>query len=171
MDKLEHDPRTKQQIKEALYAFLYDPVTRQFKSRIDTLIARNSLMGGHSHRHFVYKGVTYNAETTQPPLKRNRLLPQLRVPMDEYLADLNHLNNTELPFVLGFINQVLNASGDLADYMRVLPESVHQPLQQLLATCPCRATHLSEDKVEALRLKNEQPINLMKARLVTNLLI
>lgn len=171
MDKLEHDPRTKQQIKDALYAFLYEPVTRQFKSRIDTLIVRNTMIAGNTHKHFVYKGVLYNGESSPPPLKRNRLIPQLRVPMDEYLADLNQLNNTELPFVLGFINQVLNSSGDLADYMRVLPESVHQPLQQLLATCPCRATHLSEDMVESLKLKNDEPIKLMKARLMTNLLI
>jgi len=171
MDKLEHDPRTKQQIKDALYAFLYDPVTKQFKSRIDTIIVRNTVMGGHSHKHFIYKGVLYNADITQPPLKRNRLVPQLRDSMDEYLVDLNHLNNNELPFVLGFINQVLNASTDLADYLRVLPESVHYPLQQLLVTCPCRATNLTEDKVISLRLKNQTPINLMKQRLVTNLLI
>lgn len=171
MDKLEHDPRTKQQIKDALYSFLYDPVTKQFKSRIETLIVRNTVMGGHSHKHFIYKGVLYNADITQPPLKRNRLVPQLRAAMDEYLADLNHLNNDELPFVLGFINQVLNASSDLADYMRVLPESVHHPLQQLLATCPCRSTNLAQDRVESLRLKNQEPINLIKQRLIINLLI
>lgn len=171
IDKLEHDPRTKQQIKDALYSFLYDPVTKQFKSRLDTLITRNSMLGGYGHKHFIYKGVLYNAEAAPPPLKKNRLIPQLRVAMDEYLTDLHRLNNDELPFVLGFINQVLNASGDLADYMRVLPESVHHPLQQLLSTCPCRATNLPEDKVESLRLRNLQPINLMKQRLVTNLLI
>jgi hypothetical protein len=171
MEKLEHDPRTKQQIKDALYAFLYEPVTRQFKTRLDTLITRNAVMGGFTHKHFTYKGVLYNAENTMPPLKRNRLVPQLRVTMDEYLADLTRLNENELPFVLGFINQVLNASTDLADYLRVLPEAVHNPLKNLLATCPCRSTTLSEDKVESIRLKNQDTIALIKQRLVANLLI
>lgn len=171
MDKLEHDPRTKQQIKDALYAFLYEPVTKQFKSRLDTLIERNTLMGGHSHKHFIYKGTLYNGDLTLPPLKKNRLIPQLRVAMEEYLVDLGQLNNEELPFVLGFINQVLNSSSDLADYLRVLPESVHQPLQKLLLTCPCRSTHLTNDRVESLQLKNQQSISLMKQRLLTNLLI
>lgn len=171
MDTLDHDPRTKQQIKDALYSFLYEPVRRQFKSRIETLIARNTILGGYSHKHFVYKGVIYNSEASLAPHKKTRLLAQLRAPMDEYLVDLDQLNNRELPYVLGFINQVLNASSDLSDYLRVLPESVHYPLNKLLATCPCRTTQLAEDRVEALKLKNQEPINLMKQRLVTNLLI
>ena len=63
MDSLEHDPRTKQQIKDALYAYLYAPVTKQFRSRIETLIARNTILGGYSHKHYVYKGTIYNADT------------------------------------------------------------------------------------------------------------
>lgn len=171
MDKLEHDPRTKQQIKDALFGFLYNPVKRQFLTRLDTLVERNTLMGGYSHRHFVYKGVLYNTEQTVPPLKKNRLLAALRAPMDEYLLDLDNLNNNELPYVLGFINQVLNASCDLGDYLRVLPESVHLPLQQLIATCPCRNAAMTEAKVEQLKSNNQEPIQLMKQRLVTNLLI
>lgn len=168
---LEHEARTKQHIKDALYQFLYDPVVKHFKSRLDTLIIRNTLMGGFAHRHFVFKGVLYNAETTHPPLRRNRLVPQLKAPMEEYLAELEQLNNQELPYVLGFINQVLNSSNDLTDYMRVFPSSLHHPLQKLMATCPCRATHLTEEKVESLQARNETPIDMMQRRMVTNLLI
>lgn len=171
MDRLEYDPRTKHQIKDALYKFLYDPVEKQFKARIDTLITRNAVMGGFSHKHFVYKGVIYNADVTPPPLKKNRLLPALRAPMEEYLADQRQLNSHELPYVIGFLNQVLNASNDLCDYLRVFPESVHQPLKKLMDTCPCRSTHLNEDRVELLKTKNQEPIDLIKQRLVTNLLI
>ena len=91
--------------------------------------------------------------------------------MDEYLTDLEELNNKELPYVLGFINQVLNASCDLTDYMRVLPEAIHHPLAQMVATCPCRTTSLPEERVTHLMNKNQEPINMIKRRLVTNLLI
>jgi hypothetical protein len=171
MDKLEHDPKTKQQVKDALYSYLYGPVQRQFKARLDTLVMRNTLMGGYSHKHFSYKGVTYNTDSTHPPLKKNRLHASLRSEMDEYLVDLSTLNNHELPYVLGFINQVLNSSSDLADYLRVLPESVHYPLNALMATCPCKTTRLAEERVMHLRDKNQEPIGMMKRRLVTNLLI
>ena len=171
MDKLEHDPNTKQRIKDALCAFLYDPVQRQFKGRLDTLVIRNTLMGGYSHKHFIYKGVVYNSDATPPPVRKNRLQAALRPQMDEYLTDLTQLNNHELPYVLGFLNQVLNASSDLTDYLRVLPESIHYPLNQLLATCPCRTTTLGDERVERLKTKNQESIDLIKRRLVTNLLI
>jgi hypothetical protein len=171
MDKLEHDPRTKQQIKDALYGFLYDPVTKQFKARIDTLIIRNTIMGGYSHKHFTYKGVVYNSDVTPAPVRKNRLLAALRAEMEDYLVDLAELNDKELPYVLGFLNQVLNSSSDLTDYMRILPESVHHPLNKLMATCPCRATSLSESRVVSLMTRNEEPINMIKRRLMSNLLI
>lgn len=169
--QLEHDPRTKQQIKDALYAHLYDPVQKDFRTRLETIIQRNCLIGGHSHKHVMFKGALYNVDSTVPPLPRNRLAPALREEMEAYLKDLDQLNNHELPYVLGYINQVLNSSCDMEDYLRVLPESVHRPLLQLQASCPCRTSALSEDKAERLRLENDASIKLMKERMVTNLLI
>ena len=171
MDKLEHDPKTKQQIKDALYSFIYDPVQKQFKNRIDTLIIRNAVAAGYSHKHVMYKGVLYNSESTPPPLRKNRLVPALRPQMEEYLADVQQLNNHELPYVLGFLNQVLNASSDLSDYLKILPESVHHPLTALMATCPCRTTFLPDERVQHIRAKNQESIDLIKRRLVFNLLI
>lgn len=170
MEQLQHDPRSKSQIKDALYAFLYDPIQKQFKGRIDTLIVRNAILGGYTHRHFVYKGELYNSEITHPPVKKNRLLAQLRPDVDAYLKDLEALND-ELPYVLGFINQVLNASNDLKDYLRLFPDSIHHPINHLIATCPCRTVQLSEEKIVQLKANNKESINLMKKRLVTNLLI
>jgi hypothetical protein len=171
MDPLERDPKTKQQIKNALYDYIYGPVHRHFSKRIAELVRKNTVLGGHSHQHFVYKGVLYNAESSPPPIRRNRLVPQLRGEMEEFLADQIKLNQQELPFVLGFVNQVLNSSNSLSDYLKVLPESVHSPIQQLMSTCPCRMGILSPERAEQLRLKNEASANLIRQRLVTNLLI
>lgn len=168
---LQHDPRTKSQIKDALFDYLYAPVKRHFKARLDTIITRNSLLGGFSHQSFVYKGEFYSCDTAAPPLKRNRLLTQLRPDMDEYLKETQAIDMQELPYVIGFINQVLNSSNDLTDYLQLLPESVHQPLDQLIATCPCKTRQLTDDQVKALRERNKASISLMKQRMVTNLLI
>jgi hypothetical protein len=103
-------------------------------------------------------------------MKLNRLVPDLHPVMDEYLKDLSDLNDVELPYVIGFINQVLNASNNLPDYLRILPESMHHTIKGLIETCPCRAVSLSEDKVLELQMKNQSSIELLKKRMVLNLI-
>lgn len=171
METLQHDPRIKQQIKDMLYAFLYEPVQRQFKTRLDTLINRNTLISVASHNSFTYKGCFYTNDLTPPPRKMNRLVPQLHADMDAYLTEVKLLNDKEVPYVLGFINQVLNASNDLHDYLRLLPSSVHQPIQKLIDSYPCRTKKLTDEQVQELQARNKQSIDLVKARMVMNLLI
>lgn len=171
METLQHDPRTKQQIKDMLYAFLYEPVQRQFKQRLDTLIKRNTAINGASHLSFTYRGHLYTCDIAPPPRKLNRLNPQLVPDMDAYLADVKQLNDKEVPYVLGFINAVLNASNDLHDYLRVFPQSLHPPIQKLIDSCPCRTKKLTDAEVREMQAKHQQYIDLAKQRLVTNLLI
>lgn len=170
-EPLQHDPRTKQQIKDMLYNTLYAPIQEQFEKRLEALIYRNTMLMGASHKSFVYKGVTYSCDSTPPPRRMNRLHPQLKDDMEEYIRDVKHLNDTELPYVLGFINQVLNSSNDLCDYLRILPESLHDSIRRLIATCPCRAQHLSPDTVQTIQERNEEVISLIKERMVMNLLL
>lgn len=171
METLQYDPRTKQQIKDALYEHLYRPIEKQFKYRLDQIIVKNTVLGGYSHKSFMFKNVLYNCDTDALPRKMNRLAIALQPTMLEYLKDVRQLNEKELPYVLGFINQVLNSSNDLHDYLRLLPQSVHYPVQNLIDTCPCRGKKLSDETVALLQNKNQNPINLMKQRMVTNLLI
>ena len=171
MEVLQHDPRTKSQIKELLYAFLYEPVQRQFKHRLDALIIRNTAIAVASHQSFTYRGNLYTIDTSPVPRKLTRLVPQLHADMDAYLADLKQLNDKEVPYVMGFINQVLNASNDLHDYLRLLPASVHQPIQQLIDSYPCRTKKLTDAEVQEMQAKNQRYIDLVKQRMVTNLLI
>jgi hypothetical protein len=169
--QLQHDPKTKQLIKDMLYALLYDPVQRAFRTRLDTLIIKNALLGGYSHKSFRYKGVLYTCDATPPPRRSNLLKPQLVPDMEAYLTDARHLNETEVPYVLGFLNQVLNSSNDFCDYLRVLPEALHAPLVKLAEGCPCHNQKLTEAAVVRMQEANATSIALLKARLVTNLLI
>lgn len=170
-EKLQHDPRTKQQIKDSLFSFLYEPIQKQLKNRLDTIIMKNSVLSGASHNSFMYKGEYFSCDPAIPPRKMNRLIPQLQPLMDDYLKEVKELNDTELPFVVGFITQVLNSSNDLHDYLRVLPSSVHRPIEQFISSCPCRTKKLSDDEIQSIQKKNIQSIELMKKRMVTNLLL
>ena len=168
---LQHDPRTKSQIKDMLYAFLYEPVQRQFKTRLDSLIKRNTVILGASHQSFIYKGNLYTCDIAPPPRKLNRLVPPLVPDMETYLTDQKQINDKEIPYVVGFINQVLNASNDLHDYLRVLPQSLHPPIQKLIDSCPYRTKKLTDVEVQEMQAKNQRYIDLVKQRMVTNLLI
>jgi hypothetical protein len=169
--QLQHDPRTKQQIKDTLYGLLYDPVQKQYKFRLDTLIVRNTISGGYAHKSFMYRNVLYSCDINTPPRRMNRLMPALQQEVNDYLKDLKQLNEKEVPYVLGYINQVLNSTNNLSDYLRLLPDAVHEPLKELIASCPCQLHKLHEDTVTMLQEKNQSAITLMKTRMVTNLII
>ena len=170
-NQLQHDPRTKQQIKDALYTFIYTPVEKQLKHQLDTLIVKNTLMCGHSHKSFMYKNVLYNCDESPLPRKMNRLDTRLVPDMNDYLKELKQLNEKELPYVLGYINQVLNASNDLCDYLRLLPDAVHKPVQSLIDSCPYKGKKMPPEAVSFLLEKNQASIDMMRRRMVTNLLL
>ena len=169
--ELHHDPRTKQQLKTLLYEFMYTPVIERYKKRLSAIILKNCTLISSPYECFNYKGEVYVVgEAVTIPKKMPRLSPQLFDDMNKYLADLKALNTQEIPYVLGYINQVLNSSNDLPDYLRLLPSIIHAPIQKVIETCGCRTTHLTPEVVQAIQAKNQQSIELIKQRLVLNLI-
>lgn len=169
-DTLQHDPRTKKQIQDALYNYLYGPVFKQFRARLGHIIIKNTLLQGASHKSFVYKGILYECDQTPAPRKSNRLIPQMVALMEAYLFDVREINQKEIPYVLGFINQVLNSTNELHDYLRMLPDAIHAPIDKLIATCPCRTKSLTDLVVQDIVQTNKESLNLLKYRLVRNLI-
>ena len=171
-EQIQHDPRTKQQIVDALYEFLYAPISKEFQRRLDALVVRNSLLLGVGNKAMLYKGEFYAMSGQSiSMMSAVRMSPLLKADMDSYLKDVAEINEGEMPYVMGFIRQVLNSSNSLQDYLRVLPSSVHQPVQRLALTCPCKKNALPESSISTLLAHNSQSIDLMKRRMVLNLLI
>lgn len=170
-ERLQHDPHTKKRIKDILYSFLYDTADAKRKKQLDDLIIRNAFLLGNSIYSFRYKGNVYSMEGHANHRRVNNLALVLHPIMQEYLRELHELNSVELPFVIGFINQVLNSSNSLTDYLKVFPEAIHRPIEQLIATCPCKSCTLEQAAIDAIKNKNQGTIDLIKQRLVSNLLI
>ena len=170
-EKLQHDPRTKQVIKDTLYQHLYNPVLKEFNTRLEHIVVRNAVMLGSAHHSFSYKGIKYTSTTGAMPRKMDRLHKTLHPVMDKYLDDLKAINDFEVPHVLGYINQVLNSTNELHDYLKMLPPSIHPPIEQMIATCPCRTAGMTQDGIQALKLRNKEAIDLIKHRLMVNLLL
>ena len=171
MEPLHHDPRTKQQIKDMLYQFLYGPVQQQYQQQLNTIITQNSIACKSGYKAFLYKGVVYSMETVPPPRRLPRLVSSLIPAMDAYLKEVTQLNTQEVPFVVGYITQVLNSSNNFQDYLKVLPSVLHPPLEKMIASCPCRLQVLTEEAIQGLQEKNQKSIELLKKRVMTNLII
>lgn len=171
VEPLQHDPRTKQQIKDSLYYVLYGTLQETFAKCLENLIVKNCSLVRSLHKSFVYKGEFYTCDPERPPLKMNRLDPSLRPNMNSYLKELKELNDHELPYVMGFLTQVLNSSNSLQDYLRLLPDTLHQPIKSFIATCPCRFEAISETGVKTFLEMNEPVIEMIKIRMVKNLLL
>lgn len=171
METVQHDPRTKELIKQAIYDHLYNPVSQQFAARLEALVIQNTVLGQYTHKSFHYKGELYNCDSTPAPIRRNRLQPQLRPQMDKYLDDIAAINRQEVPYVLGYITRVLNASNHFGDYLRTFPDCLHTPIHKLIAACPCHTTNIPDQKIAEINKESEFSIKLIKQRMVTNLLI
>jgi hypothetical protein len=170
-ERLQHDPKTKQQIKDLLYSFLYDPINKKMKEQVDSIIVKNSAMIQSSHLSFHYKGKLFSCDSGFVLRKPNRLTPLLHPFMDDHLKEVKELNEREIPYVIGFINQVLNSSNNIRDYLRVLPTSIHRPIELLMATCPCVTYNISVETVKDIQDRNAESIIIMKSRMAINLIL
>jgi hypothetical protein len=171
MEPIQHDPITKAQVKSALYEFLYTPVEKQFQNRLNTLIIKNAVTCGYGHKSFNHRGVLYTCDSSAPPRRWNKLAPHLKDDMDKYLQEVDELNRKELPYVLGYINKVLNSSNNFGDYLKLFPDCLHPPIKKLIDSCPCHTTVLDNDQIDLLTQQNRQPIDLIKQRMMTNMLL
>lgn len=172
MSSLTYDPKTKKRILDGLTEHLYKPVEKDFTNRLNALIIKNSLLYGNNQRAFTYKGENYAIEKDRTlPRPLNRLDRSLYPLMDQYLKEQDELVTQELPYVVNYLTQVLNASDNFPDYFKLLPDSIHSVLRKLAAECPCRKAKLSEKTIEEIQRKNVLPVELMKQRMVCNLLL
>ena len=164
---LQNDPRTKQMIKDMLYSHIYDPVEYRLHEKLKLIMGKNRLLNHHDMDYFSYKAKVYSLDNT---LIRSapKLDPSLHAEMQEYLKELNELNRVEIPYVLNFINQALNASNDLRDYLKILPECLHRPIQELIDAYDCHTERLTSEEAEAFKERNHQSILMVKKRLLLN---
>jgi len=170
--RLQHDPRTKQQIKDTLYEYMYGPALRHYKQRINKIILANCRLINSAYESFNYKGTLYVTDAKLAlPRKANRLHPSLVPEMEAYLAEIKRLNDVELPYVLGYITRVLNSSNHLQDYLKLFPDSLHPPIKQIINSCPCRSTGMPDAEVRDWQETHQELIDLIKQRLVLNLIL
>jgi len=161
----------KSRVTDAIYQYLYTPAMTQLSKQLDILIIKNTISCGYSHKSFMYNNEFYSCDTNSPPRKINRLAPKLYPEMLKYLQDVSQLSKEELPIVMGYVNQILNSSNDPDDYTYLLPDALHNLIYKLIPKYLGKTEGLLSTTTIALRNKNQVALDMIKQRMVLNLII
>lgn len=171
-DHLSYDPSTKKKVLTALLDHLYEPSFKSLNKRLHDIIYKNSSIKQNAQQAFTYKGNYYQIDEMKPlPRPLNQLDKSLYPEMQKYLVELDSIQVYEHPYVNNYLTQILNTSDNFPDYYRLLPESLHSVLDTLREQCPCRRRSLSDKRITEIQRKNVLPVELMKKRMVHNLLL
>lgn len=167
-----YDPRTKKRIRQELTDELYGPINAELKRELNQIIRKNSIECGNAQQCFKYKGEIYSEDSLKLiPRPVNWLKPSFYTEMESYLDEKKTLEQDELPYVMGYINQVLNSSDSFQDYYKLFPESIHHVLKRIQEQCPCRRDTLKTEQIDRIQRQNIHSVNLMRKRITTNMLL
>lgn len=169
---MNYDARTKKAIKDALYEAIYQPVNDRYQKQLDEIIHKNSAKCNNLQEFVKHKGEVYSSSSAPhiPPKPVNRVHPDLLCAMEEWQRQVDDLNTHELPYVLGYLNQVLNTSRAFNDYYKLLPHALHRILDKLKEDCPCSTDALSPEEIQELTNKNTVALDRIKQRFLLNYL-
>ncbi len=154
-------PHLKQEVRSAILAHIYFPAHQRLEKRVEEIITKNTAMIGSGDLVISYKGENYSCiGARRTERKINRLLPVLRPYMDEWLNDKELLVD-ENQIVSNYLATVLNASNNVSDYFRLLPDCVHPALQPY-AQQPNVQPPLSDEQVQAIQAKNQKAMSMIR---------
>lgn len=164
------NPHLKQDILSMISEHIYSGPYQRLNKRLEEIITKNTAMIGSGDLVLSYKGECYSCQgVRRTELKTNRLLPALRSYMDEWIADHSKLIE-ENRLVNTFLASVLNTSNNVSDYLRILPDCIHPALQPYARHSNVQPP-LTEEQVEAIKAKNQKAVDLIKQRLLLNLIV
>lgn len=166
------DPRTKQAIKQALEQAMYAGTSRRFEEQLRNIITANTVANKFGHYSFTYKGEYYNAETTVPRYKNQRLMPELHLAMDEYLDAVKQVEYHEKIFTGAFFTKLLNMSTSVLDYYELLPQSMHAPIKMLgIPADLVYPRQLTDEQVQAFQVAHQDWALMLKKRMILDLVL
>lgn len=169
--KAHYNPQMKGAIRSAIHEFLYGPVREYYQRELHELIDNNEQISQGVNEIFVYRGIRYAKKQFRfAPKHIPRLDPVLHERMDMYLAETKELNDVEVPLVMGYIQNVLNSSDQLQDYLVLFPSALHPPIQKVIDHCNCRGTTVSLATAQTMIHTHAKSFDYIKQRMVFNLL-
>lgn len=164
------NPTLKLAIKRNIETYLYKEPLAKLRAELELLITSNDALSNTCTYLFTYRGKRYKWYDTVPLKYGTPLLhPSLHERMDAYIQSMKYLTDYEVPLTMGYVQNVLNTSDRVHDYLHLLPSALH-PAIESLAKEVCGSKVLTFDDAEKMVKTHEKSIDLIKERLMLNLL-
>lgn len=164
------DREQKQIILQEVFGYIYSESVKRTKARLEELITKNTSLVGSGDFVFFYKGEHYSCEGAKRTVRKtNSLNPLLKPFMDEWIEEQIALKD-EHSLVKAYLASVFNASNNVSDYTRTLPDCLHPALRPF-NHLRNRHEPISEELVQSLKEKNKRAISMIKQRLFLNILV
>lgn len=160
----------KYNLKNALLLKLYTPSNKAFTKACEEIVLQNNVLKGVHASSFLYRGSTYPVSQKLGPKSPYALHPSLEEKFVTVLYPFDEIQKFEVPMVAGFIIHVLNSSDCWEDYLKVFPETLHPLIEEWRFHFKWKIPTLTEAAIADILDKHSKGLQLLRARLVWNLL-
>lgn len=162
-------PELKRWIMFSIMDILFSKQDKGYIRRRNEFIKRNAAIYNQTYPIFKYKGEQYSLRVV-PSIMTGELHPSLHQEFDAFLEEFIKLRDEEREPVRNYINQVLNISNNLSDYLKLLPEVVHDPIREAISDDSLNGKGASDKEIKDLLDKNQHIFDLIHMRVMTNLI-
>lgn len=162
-------------LRTELHEICYQLSLDKLEERLMDLIRRNCNRMGHVWPVFSYKGTLHIEKglVIDPKMKakdkyyvlNQRLDPTLHAEMDKWLNYQQTLKS-ESQLVTSTLTSVLNSTSHVGDYLTMLPDLLHDRLNEVSERCTCTTVPMTQERRQQVLSTQGRYINLIRERQV-----
>ena len=166
-------PRAKTNLQTAMMQFIFDPFMKYWNRRVDKIIEKHVLLCSSTQYGFSYKGEDFtgsNKRLLHPPIQR--LDRSLYSDMDALLREREVIILYEQPLVNSVLCALMNLSNNPWDYFQILPKELHPAWEHFKTNMPTSyESEVTDSIISAFQTKHEAVFDVVRIRMVTNLIL
>lgn len=173
MNRFPLAPKAKTNLQTAMMFFIFDPFMQYWNRRVDKIIEKHVLLCSSTQYGFSYKGEDFTGSSTQllrPPVQR--LHKSLAIEMDDLLRERETVTLYEEPLVKSVLCALMNLSNNPWDYFQLLPKELHPAWEHFKTKIPTGyESEITDSVISAFQTKHEAAFDVIRVRMVTNLIL
>lgn len=173
MNRFPLAPRAKTNLQTAMMSFIFDPFMKYWNRKVDKIIEKHVMLCASTQQGFNYKGEDFTGSAKRllhPPIQR--LHKSLAIDMDALLRERETVSLYEEPLVKSVLCALMNLSNNPWDYFQLLPEELHPVWERYKTQLPTGyESEITEAIVSAFQTKYEAAFDVIRIRMVTNLIL
>lgn len=159
-----------EEFKKLLYVKPLDDI----RKRLYALGDHNGQLVGNQQRCFLYRGEMFAVECYpkgKVPRPINWLRPELHADMQRLQDEKHEIENLEMPYVLGYLQRVMQVARTQRDYLALIPNVLHAPIKKHATAFANYLEDLPDTEVAAFLQDNDRYLGKLKERMTFNLLL